>query len=107
MQASKYLSLSEKILIAVSVVSIILLILLSIKEISKIFSSIGISFTISGLSFLLINNFINKNIGIKNLLILNEVTSVTVKNIINEILNKINAYGCTMLVVRNISNSCI
>jgi hypothetical protein len=104
-QVLKYLNLVEEILIAVTIVSIIILILLSIKEINRVFSSIGISFIISGLIFILVNNFINSNVGVKNLLVLNEITSVVIKNIIVEVLNRINSYGCIMLVVRNNCNS--
>jgi hypothetical protein len=95
----EYVDLAKEISITAGIISVIILLLLSIKEISKMFSSIGVSFTISGLTFIIINKFIYSKIGVQYLQILNDATSTVLKNTINEILGTVNKYGCIMLVV--------
>ncbi len=95
----KYAELAKKVALVTIAVSIILLLILNIKTIYKAFILCGISLTSTGIFFIIINNFINTKIKIQNILILNNTISQLIRNILAELLKKINQYGGILLVI--------
>ncbi len=95
----KYAGIAKKVALVTIAVSIILLLLLNIKSIYKAFILCGISLTSTGIFFIITNNFINMKIKIQNILILNNTISQLIRNILADILNKINQYGGILLAI--------
>lgn len=96
---NKYVGICKKIVLVVIGVSVILLVLLTIKRIYKITASFGISFVIDGLILLLANNYINSNIKIDTIMLLNTGISDVLKSISNEILENILKTGSILLAL--------
>lgn len=96
-KANKYLSLGKKIFIATAMVSVVLLILLTIKRIYEIIARIGTSLIIDGLIFVLAEKYINSKIKIETIMLLNQGISDVLQNILNEILSNILKTGSIML----------
>lgn len=80
-------------------VSAILLLLLSVKHLTKGICLIASAVTASGLFNILVNVIVNANVKIQNITILNDAISITLREILTSIMNTINKYGIIMLVV--------
>lgn len=93
------LSKIKKIAIIGLIVTILLLAILNIKEIHNFFAKIGVSILSSGLLLIFTNVFVNRKIDVKNLLILNEAISHTLKSIVLDILTKISKNGLVFIIL--------
>ena len=95
----KIIDIAQKAILICAGVSIILLILLSIKRFYKFLVHIGIALTSSGLILIIVNNFINAKVKIQNIILLNDAISLIIREVLQEILDMIKNYGILMLVV--------
>ena len=96
---SDFIEKAKKILIVVIGISLVALILLSIKRIYKIAVNIGISIFASGLTLTGINIYINSKVDVKYLSILNDQISGILQDILGTILSGILKYGIFMLLI--------
>lgn len=94
---NKYIDLTKKAMMVTIGISIIILILLTIRRIYRITSKIGVAFTIDGLILILAKNYINSNIKIETIMVLNNGISDVLQSILNEILSNIFKTGSILL----------
>lgn len=95
----KYLEIAKKAILVILGVSIIILVLVSLKRIYRAISMVGISLLSTGVLFELVNWYINTKIKIQTITIFNDTISETVRNILQEILGKIQRQGIILLVL--------
>lgn len=95
----KYLEIAQKAILVILGVSIIILVLVSLKRIYRAISMVGISLLSTGVLFELVNWYINTKIKIQTITIFNDTISETVRNILQEILGKIQGQGIILLVL--------
>lgn len=95
----KYLEIAKKAILVILGVSIIILVLVSLKRIYRAISMVGISLLSTGVLFELVNWYINTKIKIQTITIFNDTISETVRNILQEILGKIQGQGIILLVL--------
>lgn len=88
-QINKYIDLAKKAILVIIGVSIILLVLLTIKKIYRITAQMGTAFIIDGLILILAKKYISSKIKIDTIMLLNNGVSDVLKNILNEILTNI------------------
>lgn len=81
------------------VVSMIILLVTNLKNIAKFISYLGISSFASGLFMIFEKIYINSKIDVKNILILNDAISLTLRNIATEILKEINKNGIKFALI--------
>ena len=96
-KADKYIDLAGKVLLITIGISVILLILLTIKRIYRIVARIGTTLIIDGLLFILAEKYINSRIKIDTIMLLNKGISDVLQSILNEILLNILKTGSIML----------
>ena len=96
-KVNKYIDLVKKVMMITIGISVIILILLTIKRIYRIISRIGVAFVIDGLILILGENYINSNIKIETIMLLNNGISDVLQSIINEILANILKTGSILL----------
>lgn len=94
---NKYLSLTKKGLTIIMIISVISLILLTLKNIYEMVSKIGIAFVIDGLILILSEKYICSKIKIDTIIILNKGISDVLQSILKEILANILKSGSIML----------
>ena len=94
---NKYLSLTKKGLTIIMIISVISLILLTLKNIYEMASKIGIAFVIDGLILILSEKYICSKIKIDTIIILNKGISDVLQSILKEILANILKSGSIML----------
>mgnify|MGYP005768701527 CR=1 FL=1 len=95
----KIIDVAQKAILICAGVSIILLILLSIKRFYKFLVHIGIALTSSGLILIIVNSFINAKVKIQNIILLNDAISLIIREVLQEIFDMIKNYGILVLVV--------
>ena len=95
---SKYIKLAQKASIVMIGISIIIIILLNLRRVYKIATNTGTALLASGIILTIINIYINSKIKIKYLSILNEPTSIVLRNIANDVLGKILVYGILLII---------
>ncbi len=96
-KANKYIDIAKKALLITIGVSVILLILLTIKRIYRITARIGTAFIIDGLIFIIAEKYIKSKIKIDTIMLLNQGISDVLQSILNEILSNILKTGSIML----------
>ena len=96
-KANKYIDIAKKALLITIGVSVILLILLTIKRIYGITARIGTAFIIDGLIFIIAEKYIKSKIKIDTIMLLNQGISDVLQSILNEILSNILKTGSIML----------
>ena len=96
-KANKYIDIAKKALLITIGVSVILLILLTIKRIYRITARIGTAFIIDGLIFIIAEKYIKSKIKIDTIMILNQGISDVLQSILTEILSNILKTGSIML----------
>ena len=89
----KYLEIAKKAILVILGVSIIILVLVSLYRIYRAISMVWISLLSTGVLFELVNWYINTKIKIQTITIFNDTISETVRNILQEILGKIQGPG--------------
>lgn len=94
---NKYIDLIRKAMMVTIGISVIILVLLTIRRIYRITSKIGVAFTIDGLILILAKNYINSNIKIETIMVLNNGISDVLQSILNEILSNIFKTGSILL----------
>ena len=95
-KANKYIDIAKKALLITIGVSVILLILLTIKRIYRITARIGTAFIIDGLIFIIAEKYIKSKIKIDTIMLLNQGISDVLQSILNEILSNILKTGSIM-----------
>ncbi len=95
----KYIEIIKMILVVSFVIFIIILILLCKEKIYKFFVFIGIVAMSTGTFFIITNTFINLNVKIENILILNNAFSQFVITVLKDILINIMNYGIILLIL--------
>ena len=96
-KANKYIDIAKKALLITIGVSVILLILLTIKRIYRITARIGTAFIIDGLIFIIAEKYIKSKIKIDTIMVLNQGISDVLQSILTEILSNILKTGSIML----------
>lgn len=96
-QINKYIDLANKALLVVIGVSVLLLILLTIRRIYRILARIGTAFVIDGILLILAKIYISSKINISTIILLNSGISDVLQSILNEILGKILYAGSILL----------
>lgn len=111
-KVKEYVELGNKVIIVVIGIMVIAILAIQYKKIFRNFALIGISFTGSGLFYIFVNMFVNSKIKIENIVILNDAISITLRNVLTNILNTINQYGwvffgigIALIVIGNILNN--
>ena len=111
-KVKEYVELGKKVIIVAIGIIIIAILAIQYKKIFRNFALIGISFTGSGLFYIFVDMFINAKIKIENIIILNDAISITLRNVLTNILNTINQYGwvffgigIALIVIGNILNN--
>ena len=98
-KANKYIDIAKKALLITIGVSVILLILLTIKRIYRITARIGTAFIIDGLIFIIAEKYIKSKIKIDTIMVLNQGISDVLQSILTEILSNILKTGSIMLSI--------
>lgn len=111
-KVKEYVELGKKVIIVAIGIIIIAILAIQYKKIFRNFALIGISFTGSGLFYIFVDMFINAKIKIENIIILNDAISITLRNVLTNILNTIIQYGwvffgigIALIVIGNILNN--
>lgn len=82
----------------ITIISIVFIIIINIKSFNRNISMLGMSLSLLGFIFIYIQYFINKNLDISNIYILNEAFANTIKNIATENLESLIIYGKRIIV---------
>ena len=98
-KANKYVDLLTKLTLIIICISVIILILLTIKRIYRITARIGVAFVIDGLILILAEKYINAKIKIDTIVILTKGISDVVQSILKEILSNTLKTGSIMLTI--------
>lgn len=94
---NKYIDLTKKAMMVVIGISVVILVLLSIRRIYKITSKIGVAFVIDGIILILGEKYVTSNIKVDTIMLLNNGISDVLQNILNEILANILKTGSILL----------
>ena len=89
----------KKLSIIAIIISIILLAIVNLRKIYNFFAKIGVSMFASGLFLLFVKFYINAKIDVRNLLILNDAISYTLRNIASELLGKFTKNGVIFTII--------
>ena len=98
-KANKYVDLLTKLTLIIICISVIILILLTIKRIYRITARIGVAFVIDGLILILAEKYIDAKIKIDTIVILTKGISDVVQSILKEILSNTLKTGSIMLTI--------
>ena len=95
----KYFDLAKKVILIAIAVSLIGMILLYYKRIYKSISGYGVAFLSSGSVLVISNLYINMNINVKALTVLNDTISIVIRDTLQSILNSMWIYGISFMVI--------
>ena len=98
-QITEYKDLANKIILGSSVVCVILLMLINIKEKAKILSTLAIAVLVAGAFLILLNVYIKAKININNIVIFSDAISEIVVKIISNILEQIMNNGIIYTII--------
>lgn len=98
-EAIKMIQLINKVVLIIIALCIIILMLLCKKRFYKFFLFMGIPAISTGVFFMVINLFINSNINIKNIVVLNDAFSEFIVEVLQGTLEKIMIYGWALLII--------
>lgn len=98
-QITEYKDLANKIILGSSVVCVILLMLINIKEKAKILSTLAIAVLVAGTFLILLNVYIKTKININNIVIFSDAISEIVVKIISNILEQIINNGIIYAII--------
>ena len=96
---TEYVKLAKQILSLTIGIVLVLLILLNNKAIYRTVKGISVALLSSGILMLIINFYINSNIKIQSIIILNDAFSEVLVNILEEIMNNILIFGWVSVVI--------
>lgn len=96
-KATQYINIAKKSIIIFIILDILLLFMINLKKIYKFVSLIGTSLSATGILLIITNLFINANIKIQTIIILNNAISDILINILTEILNIMARNGTYLL----------
>lgn len=94
-----YIEIGKKILVLFMGSSAILIISINARKIYKSISALGVALVSSGAMFMMLNVYINTKIKIHTITLLNDIISTTLRDILQEILHKLNIYGLSLLLI--------
>jgi len=95
----EYANKAKTMLLIVDIVLIILLMLLSIKRLSRGLANVGVAILGSGIFNIVLNAIVNANVRINYITILSTGFSMTVRNILNDIMDTVMSNGIILAVV--------
>ena len=98
-KATNYINKTNTIVIAVVIIDFVLLIILNIKNISKLIQNIGITLLTTSLFEIIAINIINSKVDISGIKIFNDSFSKTLVTILQDVVEKIVSLGITTLIV--------
>lgn len=98
-QITEYKDLANKIILGSSVVCVILLMLINIKEKAKILSTLAIAVLVAGAFLILLNVYIKAKININSIVIFSDAISEIVVKIISNILEQIMNNGIIYAII--------
>ena len=98
-KTTKYVSIIKRISIISIGICIILIVLLNLKRIYRVLTNIGISFFASGILLFILNIFINLNVKINYISILNDNISDIIRIALNEILRGITINSLMLITI--------
>lgn len=108
----KVIELGKKVLFIIIIICVFLIIILSLKRLYRILMYLGVSLFGSGAFFVIVNIFINANTSLQHILILNDIISEALRNVLKDILSlEFNAalvmlgIGLIMIIISNIVHS--
>lgn len=97
-----YSSKIKNTLIIADVILIVLLLVLSIKNIQKGIAKLGIALSATGFFYILTNIIIKLNVKIDHITILNDGFSTTLRTILSNIMNKMLGVGIILILIGSI-----
>ena len=80
-------------------ISIIIIILISIRRIYRIFNAIGITLLVNGIFYVIINIYINTKVRIQTITIVSDLFSELIRKILTEIVQKIGVCGWSAVLL--------
>lgn len=98
-KATNYINKTNTIVIAVVIIDFVLLIILNIKNISKLIQNIGIALLTTSLFEIIAINIINSKVDIAGIKIFNDSFSKTIVTILQDIVGKIISLEIATLIV--------
>ena len=98
-KAHKLIELGQKVSIIGISVGILLILILSYKDILRGFSMAGVSMLASGIFYIFVNILVNAKVKIDTITILNDAISITLRDVLNSVLGLLTTYGYILLGV--------
>ena len=98
-KANQIIELGKKVGIIGISVGILLILILSYKDILRGFSMAGVSILASGVFYIFVNILVNAKVKIDTITILNDAISITLRDVIYSVLNQLTTYGYILLGV--------
>lgn len=98
-KAHKLIEMIQKFSIIGMSVGMLLILILSYKDILRGFSIVGATMLSTGVFYVFTNILINTKVKIDTITILNDAISITLRDILNTILNTLTTYGYILLGV--------
>lgn len=95
----KYLEMAKKALIITIAISVLLICVICCKQIFKGIASLGIAGASSGIFYIIANIYINSQININTITILNDTVSNSLRTVINDIVGRVASCGYISLAV--------
>lgn len=96
---TEYVKIAKQILCIAIGIALILLIVLNNKAIYRTIKGIAVALLSSGILLVIINYYINSNIKIQSIIVLNEPFSEVLVNVLEEIMNNILVFGWISIIV--------
>lgn len=95
----KYRNLADKAILIVIVICTIMLIVLNIKQIYMFLLPVGQSLFVCGTFFTITKFYVEKNIDIPNITLLNEAFSNVIEKVLFDLLGRIMNYGIIFIII--------
>lgn len=89
----------KKITIILAVIIEMLIIATYYKKLFKNIAYIGTALFGDGIAFIFLKFYIIKKVNIKNLIVLNDAITITLRDYLSSILNIVTTYGCVLVVL--------
>lgn len=98
-KAIKYVDLGKIALFVVAIAGFAVLLILSLKDIYKAFTTSGVAVAVAGTFLLVTMLIVNMRVNIQTITILNDGITTLIRNIVSGIMSTINTNGIILLVI--------
>ena len=96
---TKFINLLAKISIVTIAICVIVMLLINLRRIYRVINGLGIALLSSGTILEVINIYINSNVEIKNITILNEFFSKLIRVVFSDVINKVGMIGIISIMI--------